>query len=116
LPLAWGTSWRAIRDGRHRPAAVALTALTLALHFETAYLALAPLLVWPFLCGSRTALRLRRPPVVVAGTLLCSAWVIVPLLEQRTWAATNEVLRGTGLVNGYGAGRVLGWLVTGQLL
>jgi hypothetical protein len=42
--------------------------------------------------------------------------VIVPLLDQREWAATNELLQGTGLANGYGAGRVLGWLVSGQLL
>ena len=42
--------------------------------------------------------------------------MIVPLLAQRDWAATNEILRGTPLENGYGAGRVLGWLVSGQLL
>jgi hypothetical protein len=42
--------------------------------------------------------------------------VIVPLLERRRWAATNEPLRSTGLVNGYGAYRVLDWLVSGQLL
>jgi hypothetical protein len=42
--------------------------------------------------------------------------VIVPLIEQRQWAATNEILRGTPLVNGYGAGRVLAWLASGQLL
>ena len=44
LPLAWGFSWRAIRDGRGWFAAVALVSLTIALHFETGYLALIPLL------------------------------------------------------------------------
>jgi hypothetical protein len=53
---------------------------------------------------------------LVSGSLLATAWVIVPLLVDRSWAATNEILRHTPLVNGYGAGRVLGWLATGQLL
>ena len=52
LPLAWGWSWRAVRDGRGYLAAVLLTALTVALHFETGYLALAVLLVWPLVAGA----------------------------------------------------------------
>jgi hypothetical protein len=116
LPLAWGFGWRAIRDGRGLFAAMALTALTVALHFETGYLALVPLLLWPFVAGRRLLVAARRAAFVLAGALLACAWVIVPLLAQRDWAATNEVLRGTALENGYGAWRVLSWLVTGQLL
>ena len=116
LPLAWGFSWRAIRDGRHRFAAVALVSLTIALHFETGYLALLPLLAWPLVGGRPIATGARRAATVAGGSLLAAAWVIVPLLDQRPWAATNEALRGTALVNGYGAARVLGWLVSGQLL
>ena len=37
-------------------------------------------------------------------------------MAQRPWAAVNEPLQGTGLVNGYGARQVLNWLFTGQLL
>jgi hypothetical protein len=116
LPLAWGLSWRAIRDGRGYFAAVLLTALTVALHFETGYLALSVLLVWPPVAGRPLAARVRRAAVLLGGSLLASAWAIIPLLEQRTWAAVNEPLQGTGLVNGYGARRVLDWLVSGQLL
>ena len=116
LPLAWGWSWRAVRDGRGYLPAVAATALTVALHFETGYLALAVLLVWPVVAGRPLAARLRRAAVVLGGSLLASAWVIVPLLQQRAWAAVNEPLQGTGLVNGYGARQVLDWLFTGQLL
>ncbi len=116
LPLAWGFSWRAIREGRHLFAAVALTSLTIALHFETGYLALIPLLLWPLVAGAPSPRRVRRAGVLVAGSLLGAAWVVVPLIEQRAWASTNEFLHGTGLVNGYGAGRVLGWLLSGQLL
>jgi hypothetical protein len=116
LPLAWGWSWRAIRDGRGYFAAVLLTALTVALHFETGYLAFAVLLIWPLVAGRPLAARLRRAAVLLGGSLLASAWVIVPLVAQRKWAAVNEPLQGTGLVNGYGARQVLDWLVTGQLL
>jgi hypothetical protein len=116
LPLAWGFSWRAIRDGRHRFAAVGLVSLTIALHFETGYLALLPLLLWPLVSGRAVATSARRAAAVAGGALLAAAWVIVPLIDQRPWAATNEALRGTALVNGYGAARVLGWLGSGQLL
>src|SRR6201996_8616989 len=116
LPLAWGWSWRAIRDGRGYLRAVLLTALTVALHFETGYLALSVLLVFPFVAGRPLAARLRRAGVLLGGSLLASAWVIVPLVAQRRWAAVNEPLQGTGLVNGYGARQVIGWLVSGQLL
>jgi hypothetical protein len=116
LPLAWGLGWRAIRDGRRFFLAIALTSLTVALHFETGYLALAPLLIWPVVAGVPVVTRMRRAGLLLGGSLLASAWVIVPLLDQRAWAATNELLHGTGLANGYGAGRVLGWLVSGQLL
>jgi hypothetical protein len=116
LPLAWGLSWRAIRDGRGYLKAVLLTALTVALHFETGYLALSVLLVWPLVAGRPLAAPLRRAALLLAGSLLVSAWVILPLLAQRSWAAINEPFQGTGLVNGYGAHQVLDWLVSGQLL
>ena len=103
LPLAWGWSWRAIRDGRGYLAAILLTALTVALHFETGYLALSMLLVWPLVAGRPLVARLRRAAVLLGGSLLAAAWVIVPLVEQRRWAAVNEPLQGSGLVNGYGA-------------
>ncbi len=96
--------------------AVLLTALTIALHFETGYLALSVLLVWPLVAGRPLAARLRRAAVLLGGSLLAAAWVIVPLLAQRGWAAVNEPFQGTGLVDGYGARRVLDWLVSGGLL
>ena len=116
LPLAWGWSWRAIRDGSGYFRAILLTALTVALHFETGYLALSVLLVWPLVAGRPLVTRLRRSAVLLGGSLLAAAWVIVPLVAQRPWAAVNEPLQGSGLVNGYGARDVLHWLLSGQLL
>jgi hypothetical protein len=116
LPLAWGFTWRAIRgQGRLLPAVVFIS-LTTALHFETGYLALLPLLLWPFVCSQDLRRRIGRAAIVGGGSLLACAWVIVPLLDQRPWAATNELLQATPLVNGYGAGKMLGWLVTGRVL
>jgi hypothetical protein len=116
LPLAWGWSWRAIRGGRGYLRAIGLVALTVALHFETGFLALSVLLVWPLVAGRPLAARLRRAAILLGGSLLAAAWVIVPLVEQRPWAAVNEPLQGSGLVNGYGARDVLHWLLSGQLL
>ena len=116
LPLAWGFSWRAIRERRGYLPAAGLVALTVALHFETGYLALAPILVWPFVAGRPLVGRLRSAAIVLIGALGATAWVLVPLVAQRNWAAVNEPLQGTPLVNGYGAGRMLSWLITGQLL
>jgi hypothetical protein len=116
LPLAWGYSWRAIRDGRGYFRAVLFTALTVALHFETGYLALSVLVVWPLVAGRPLVARLRRAAVLLGGSLLASAWVIVPLLDQRRWAALNEPFQHTGLANGYGAHQVIEWLLSGQLL
>ena len=59
---------------------------------------------------------MRRAAVLLAGSLLATAWVIIPLLQQREWAAVNEQLQHTGLVDGYGARQVLDWLISGQLL
>ena len=70
LPLAWGFSWRAIRDGRGYFKAVLFTALTVALHFETGYLALSVLLVWPLVAGRPLVARLRRAAVLLGGSLL----------------------------------------------
>ena len=116
LPLAWGFSWRAIREGRGYLPAVLFTGLTVALHFETGYLALSVLLVWPLVAGRPLLARCRRAAVVLGGSLVAVAWVIVPLLAQREWAAVNQPLQHTGLVDGYGARQVLDWLISGQLL
>ncbi len=116
LPLAWGFSWRAIREGRGVFWAVLLTALTVALHFETGYLALIPPILWPFLTGRSIGIRARRMLTILVAALLASAWVIVPLIAQRNWAATPEIFQHTPFVDGYGATRTLGWLFTGKLL
>ncbi len=115
LPLAWGFTYRALSSLRAALPAVLFVMLTVALHFETGYLAFVPLVVWPFLVPSDLWRRLGRALVVGVAALGASAWVIVPLLDQSHWAARNQVLGGTGLENGYGARQMLSWLFTGQI-
>ena len=115
LPLAWGFSYRALKSLRFALPAVFFIMVTVALHYETGYLAFVPLVVWPFITPSDLWHRLGRSVTVGVAALLASAWVVVPLLDQSHWAARNQVLEGTGLENGYGARQLLSWLFTGNL-
>ena len=115
LPLAWAFTWRAMTRRRDGLPAAVLVALTASLHFETGYLALVPVALFPFLRPGPLRTRVVHAAAVGLGALGLSAWVTVPLVAQSNWAATNEVLANTGLVNGYGARQVLSWLVTGHL-
>jgi hypothetical protein len=115
LPLAWGFSFRAMRDHRAIFPAIVLVSLTLSLHYETGYLAFVPLALWPFLVPSELAGRVLRSALVGVGSVMASAWVIYPVLSQSAWVAQNQILHGTGLEDGYGARTVFGWLIGGRL-
>jgi hypothetical protein len=114
LPFAWALSWRAMTDKRFLAPAAALVALTAALHFETGYLAFAAIVIFPWLVRQDLRHRATRAAVLLVTSMLASAWVWFPLLFYARWAAINQALAGTPLVNGYGARQVLGWLVTGR--
>ena len=113
LPIAWGLSWRAIKGEGSYALAVLAIALTIAFHFLTGYLALLALAVWVLAAPSfRSA---RRAAVVGVGSLLAAGWIIVPLVLDSKWSLNSEYLQGTFWRDSYGAVKVLGWLVTGQL-
>ena len=96
LPLAWGFTYRALSSLRGAFWAVLFIMLTVALHYETGYLAFVPLVVWPFIVPSDLWRRIGRAVALGAAAALASAWVIVPLLAQSHWAARNQVLEGRG--------------------
>lgn len=92
-----------------------LVALTICLHFETGYLALLALLVFPWVVPRDALRRLASAGAIALVALVVSAWAWVPLIAQRKWSAINSVLAGTRYAKGYGAGQMLGWLFTGQV-
>ncbi len=115
LPFAWATTWRAVGDRRFIAPAAICVSLTVAFHFETGYLALIGVVAFPWMVRRDLRDRVVRAAVVLGCALLISAWVVVPLLRYSKWAGINETLIGTPLENGYGAHRVLGWLITGRV-
>jgi hypothetical protein len=113
LPLAWGSSWRAL-NGRGSNALAALTiALTIACHFLTGYIALLAVGIWFLVAPS--VRRAARAVVVGLGGLLISAWVIVPVLADSKWSLNSQYSRGTFWYDSFGAPKILGWLFTGQI-
>jgi hypothetical protein len=116
LPLSWAFTWQAVSKGRYVLPAVVLSGLTIALHFETGYLALLPIGCWVVLDWRTLLARVRRASVTVVATLLVTAWVIVPLVLFSKWASVNEFLVNTPDANSYGARQVLTWAVTGRIL
>lgn len=116
LPLAWGLSWRAIVHGRRYWAAALAIALTIACHFITGYLAVLTVGVWVIVVGTAGFVRrLGRAVLVVGGSLLVAAWVLVPLIADTTWTNQTEYYHGTIFNDSYGARKELGWLFTGEL-
>jgi len=82
LPLAWGFTYRALTSLRAAFGAVFFIMITVALHYETGYLAFVPLVVWPFIAPSDLWRRLARAAALAVAALLASAWVIVPVLDE----------------------------------
>jgi hypothetical protein len=118
LPLAIGFSWQAISQRRHILAAVVFNALTIAFHYETGYLAAGAIVVLGLAGGSGGRIRQRIGNMVTLALLsaLAAAWILVPVIVNSRYAARNEFLENTVDANSFGARRVLGWLVNGQLL
>ena len=115
LPFAWALSWRAVADKRFLAPAAGAVALTAAFHYETGYLAFMAIGIMPFLIRKGLRARLLRGAVLLAVSLLASAWIVVPLLRYARWAGINQTLSRTPMVNGYGAGQTMTWLVTGRI-
>ena len=115
LPLAWGTTWRAVTRGKYYVAATAALALTMAFHFITGYLAVLTVGVWVLVAGSGYLVRAGRAAVVVLGSVLVASWVLVPLIGDTKWTTRSEFYTGSVYNDSYGAHKILAWLFTGDL-
>jgi hypothetical protein len=115
LPIALGLTWRALRGkGSYWLAALAVS-LTIAGHFFEGYVALLAIGLWALLSPSQILPRLGRSIAIGLGSLLAAAWVLVPLFQDGRWWPVSEYDRNSYFNDGFGAPKVLGWLVTGQL-
>ncbi len=115
LPLAWGLSWRAVENGRRFALAALALALTVAVHLLTGYLALLSLGVLVLVRPRELPRRLGRAALLGVGSLLVAAWVVWPLLADRTWTIQDELSRGAPYYDSFGARQVLAWLVRGAI-
>ena len=115
LPLAWGFSWRYISQRRYLLGAVSMLGLTIAFHFLMAYLAGLTLIALVILRPRDVVKRLGRAWIIGVAALLATLWVTLPLLLDSKWVAVNQFQVGTTIDNSYGAGKIVGWLVTGKI-
>ena len=118
LPFAWGLCWQAITKGKRLwLAALVLGFTNYCVHLLTGYLALCCVGVFVVVAPREIRATARdEPPSVVAGALLASAWMLVPLLTDAGWTVNDEFSRGTIYYDSFGARKILVWLGTGDLL
>jgi hypothetical protein len=115
LPFAWALGWRGVsRRGGMAPAAIAI-GVTICLHLLTGYLALLALGVWVLIVPTGFARRLLRAALIGAGSLAVAAWMLIPLVADAGWTIHDEASTGTFYYDSFGARKILGWLVRGQL-
>jgi hypothetical protein len=115
LPFAWGLSWRAISTGRRLWLASLVVGLTICVHLLTGYLALCCLVVFIVVKPPEVLRRLGRAAIVGIGALAVAAWMLVPLIIDAGWTVNDEFSRGTFYYDSFGARRILGWAIRGQL-
>jgi hypothetical protein len=117
LPLAWGSSWRAVNGhGRGKYALAALVVgLSIAMHFLTGYFALLSIGVFVIVVWRGLLPRIGRAALVFGGAALVASWVIVPLVTGAAYFNLSEFNQNTFWLNSWGAPQVFGWLFTGQI-
>lgn len=115
MPLALALGWRAVSGTGSYLAAAAAIAMTSALHFLTGYLALLSLGIWVLAGPGRLKKRLVRALVVGVGAVLAAAWVVVPVLADGKWILRSIYFPNTVFSDSFGAGKVIGWLVSGEI-
>lgn len=115
LSLAWAFTWRSTRSNTACFAASICIALTIALHFETGYLAVAGSVIIPLVGSGSLGRRILGSVKVLIPAALMTLWVTIPLVAQGTWTSTNQALAGTSLENGYGLRTLSVWMLDGRI-
>jgi hypothetical protein len=114
FPLALALSWRAIDQRRSLALAAGALAVTITSHALTGYLALLIVAAFALVARGRWLTRFLRTAAIGAGALAASAWLLIPTFRDKEWTR-NGLPPGTFWTDSYGARKVLGWLVSGEL-
>ena len=114
FPLALALAWRAIDQRRSLALAAGALAVTITSHALTGYLALFIVAAFALVARGSWRSRLLRTAAVGIGALAASAWLLVPTFRDKEWTR-NGLPPGTFWTDSYGARKVLGWLVSGEL-
>jgi hypothetical protein len=114
FPLALALAWRAIDRRRSLALAAGALAVTITSHALTGYLALLIVAAFVLVARGPWLTRLLRTAAIGAGALAASAWLLIPTFRDKEWTR-NGLPPGTFWTDSYGARKVLGWLVSGEL-
>jgi hypothetical protein len=116
LPLAWASTWRAVAQRGSISLAALVLSATVACHYMTGYLAFLSVGVIVVIGLKDFGRRLLRGVLVVVAALAASAWVVVPIWLDRAWIVKDEFLASVPIWHdSFGARKVLGWLLWGEL-
>jgi hypothetical protein len=116
FPLALALGWRAIHLGRSPVPAAVVLGLTIVCHLQTGYLAILGMAVFVLVDWRAFLPRVARSGLVVLGGLLTASYLLVPLALDSGYLSHSQFTAGSVFADSYGAGKVLGWLVSGELL
>src|ERR1051326_5317741 len=117
LLLALATAWTAVREGKRLTLAGILVALTVLAHLIYGYIAalsICLMAVIPDASVSRVA-RIRRVSFVGVVSALLSSFQLLPLMLDRG-AINHSRWEPVWKWDSFGAGTVMQWFVTGDLL
>lgn len=115
FPIAMGLAWRAVNQRRNIASAAAATAFVFCTHLQTGYLLAMIIGAMAFVSFVDFRGRVLRMMVVLGGSLIVSAWLLVPVFTDQRWSANTEFNANTVWVDSFGASKVWGWLVGGEL-
>lgn len=116
LPWAIVLGWRSLVDGRRYLVAVFAISLTVWFHLIQAYFLFILMPFWLLANPSKIRVRLPRLIKLVIGVGLTSLWTLGPTLLDQSYVGQTEFNVGTFYKDSYGLQKVLGWLVSGEIM
>jgi uncharacterized protein DUF6541 len=115
FPVAMALAWRSIHHRRSPTLAAIALGLTIVCHLQTGYLAILGIAVFVLVDWRALLTRITRAGLIVLGGLLAASYLLVPMMLDSGYTLQSQFTRGSVYADSYGAGKVMSWLVRGQL-